>query len=453
MNSCPYQFIPNLHLVFILLIFQATSFAQTRSCPPPSELELNQLLQQITSQTQNQGLQIGGIVKGSFTKTNQIDYVFWLKEPVQKTAHYKRKIVKIVCQDSNWEIATVGTLPIGAVLSKNSFADVTGDGILECLYSFSYTNKYCVDGCAIISLQNHQIQQLYQQKEKHNCQDIDWMGFQPQTELPFISYTLSSHEQNNEKGILLKRFTKNYQTGKGAQEILEQADLDSTAAFLIYDRKTRTFVSPIKEACHSQAFADGILTPGHPAIRTVEQYLNKKPNQNFQVEGVCSAHFSTPYQVDYLFYSNSFMAPNNSPKRKAIKIRCDGDQWVIAGILYVGINFSKANIQDVNGDGIDEIIDEVTQLEKEGCTQTYRILSFAERVGQLVYSHKNNYASCDHQTTPLSYSPQGPPTGTEYTIRFKDLDQDGTNELIQSSAEKQTIFVYDSKQKCYIKQR
>lgn len=449
MNSSPYQFI-----VFIWALFglksSALLFAQNDStnhpCPPPSEHQLNLLLQQVISTTQHEDLQIGGLIEGPFTHKDQIDYVLWFQEQPENSPSGERKIAKLTCQNAQWSIPQMNALPPGVQLSKENFQDVTGDGIWECLYSFSYhTPAHCVDGCAVLSLEGESFYNLYRQEEKHPCQDIDWFAYQPQSELPFISYQLQPHKQGGEAGLEVKRWTKKYQKGNESQEVLNTAILDSSSTFLIYDRYNKRFVAPIEPLCHHQAFKDGQIDGRHPAVRLANKHLKRNNKQDFYVESVYRAHFSDKEQPDYLFCSNIFMHPvEKIPKRKAIKISCAGNIWKVKGLVYVNPNFSEKDIQDVNGDGIDEIIDQSTQIKKQHRVQIYRILSFIERVGQLVYMHKNHLPLETKQAQNMDW---------EYSIQFKDLDKDGQKELIQKSSKGKQIFVYDPIQKCYIKQR
>lgn len=450
MNFSPYQFIFFHFWIFTFWVSVAPLLAQNdvniKSCSPLSEHTLNQLLQEITSSTQDQGLQIGGIIQGCFTQKDQLDYVLWLNEQAPE-----RKIVKLSCQNGKWQIVCMGTLPKGTFLSKENFKDVTGDNILELLYHFSYSDEYCVDGCGILSFQTNQIEALYLQKEQHQCQNIDWKNYQQKAELPFITYRLYQQGKGKEKGVLQQRFVKYYHGGLEQKEIIEHAQLDSSSTFLVYDKRAKQFISLLNSSCNQDAFSDQMVDPRHPAVRMASQQLNRHPAATFWIEGVHRASFSNKAQIDYLFYSNTFEDNNsNILKRKAVKITCDGDNWVVTGIIYIGADFSAKNIQDVNGDGIHEIIDEQVQAEENGCTKTYRILSFAQRVGQLLYSHKNTYAFCGQYSIAPNERQDGNPIGVEYQVHFQDLNNDGLKELLQESANGQVVFVYDTNQKQYI---
>lgn len=455
MNSRPNRFISYIYLINFLFAFHTILLSQdnsiNRPCMPPSEQELVVLLQEITSLTQHQGLQIGGMVTGVFTKKEQTDCILWLKEQSQKGTPTKRQVFKLVCRASKWEIAGKGLLPAGLILSEKNFVDVTGDGILECLYNFSYINEHCVDGCAILSFQKDSFEELYHKKEQNNCQDVDWNLYAPQSDLPFIRYQLNFVDTLSEPHIILKRFIKKYRGGASQEAVLQQASVDSSSISLVYHRASRQFIQPLELACNPSDFANGKINIRHPAVRLADQHINKNATQYFDIEGVYRAHFSDKNQVDYLFYTNTFQ--NNSTgasKRKAIKISCDGTQWKVIGILYISANFSANNIQDVNGDGIDEIIDEQVQLQTNACTKNYRILSFRNRVGQLIYAHKNHYTSCNHDD--FSDQPNGEPIDLEYSIRFEDIDKDGIKELIQSSSQGEITFIYDMLQDRYIPQ-
>jgi len=417
---------------------------------PPTEQELVLLLQEITSSTQHQGLQIGGIVAGVFTKKKQIDHILWLKEQTQKGAPAKRQIFKLVCQQSEWKIACKGVLPEGITLSENNFVDVTGDGILEFLYNFSYINQQCVDGCAILSFQKDSLEELYSKREQNNCQNIDWSLYKAPMDLPFIRYQLNFIDDPLEPHVSLKRFIKKYRSGDSQEAVIKQASLDSSTITFVYHRTSRQFIQPLEVACNALDFTDGKLDIRHPAVRLADQHINKNTKQHFDIKGVCRAHFSNENQVDYLFYTNTFQTnPGRPLKRKAIKISCDGTQWKVLGILYVAANFSIENIQDVNGDGIDEILYEQIQVEGNACTKTYRILSFKNKVGQLIYSHKNHYTFCNNYAL-LPNQVGGEPLGLEYFIHFEDIDKDGRKELIRSSSQGKLIFIYDPLQDRYV---
>ncbi|MBL4649480.1 MAG: hypothetical protein JKY03_07080 [Aureispira sp.] len=417
---------------------------------PPSEQELGLLLQEITSFTQHQGLQIGGLVAGAFTKKEQTDYMLWLKEQAKKGAPAKRQIFKLVCRQSKWKIACKGILPAGLTLSEKNFVDVTGDGVLEFLYNFSYINEQCVNGCAILSFQKDSLEELYHKKEQHDCQQIDWNVY-AHSDLPFIRYQLSFIDAPLKSQVIVKRFLKKYHGGTSQETVIKQASIDSSSITLVYHRASRQFIQPLETPCNPLDFSDGKMDIRHPAVRLADQHINKNTNQYFNIEGVYRAHFSNKDQVDYLFYTNPFQNnPTRPLKRKAIKISCDGTKWKVIGILYVAPNFSADHIQDVNGDGIDEIIDDQIQLEENACTKNYRILSFKNRVGQLIYAHKNHYTSCDNNLT--SSQADGESLGLEYSIHFEDIDKDGIKELIQSSNQGKLIFVYDKLQGRYIPQ-
>lgn len=455
MKLRPIRFIFCLHLISFLFAFHTIALSQDNSinkaCMPPSEQELVLLLQEITSSTQHQGLHIGGMVSGAFTTKEQMDCLIWLKEEATKGAPSKRQIFKLVCHQSKWEIAGKGVLPAGLVLSEKNFIDVTGDGVLECLYNFSYINEQCVDGCAILSFQNDSLETLYHKQEQNNCQHINWSLYTPNTNLPFIRYQLNFVKAASEPHILIKRFYKKYHGGKSKDVVIQKASVDSSSLRLVYHRSSRQFIEPLDLACNALDFSDGKMDIRHPAVRLADQHINKNATQYFDIEGVYRAHFSDKTQVDYLFYTNTFQNNPRGPiKRKAIKISCDGTRWKVVGILYIAADFSADNIQDVNGDGIDEIIDEQVQLETNACTKTYRILSFRNRVGQLIYAHKNHYISCDNNQ--LSSQKNGEPTDLEYSIHFEDVDKDGIKELIQSSSQGELIFVYDAHQDRYLRQ-
>lgn len=456
MNLSPTQFIIYVHLINFLFAFNTVLLSQdssiNSSCMPPSEQELVLLLQEITSFTQHQGLHIGGMVAGAFTKKEQTDYILWLKEEAEKGAPAKRQVFKLVCHQSKWKIVGRGVLPAGLTLCKNNFVDVTGDGVLEFLYNFSYVKEECVDGCAILSFQKDSLEELYYKKEQNNCQNIDWSLYALHSDLPFIRYQLSFIDAPLKSHIILKRFLKKYHGGTSQEAVIKQASVDSSSITLVYHRASRRFISPLEVACNPLDFADGTMDIRHPAVRLADQHINKNAKQLFDIEGVYRAHFSNKNQVDYLFYTNTFQNnPTRPLKRKAIKISCDGTQWKVIGILYVAANFSAEHIQDVNGDGVDEIIDEQVQLQENACTKTYRILSFKNRVGQLIYAHKNHYTSCHNKFT-LPNQADGEPLGLEYSIHFEDLDKDGIKELIQSSNEGKRPFVYDKLQDRYIPQ-
>ncbi|CAA6809367.1 MAG: Unknown protein [uncultured Aureispira sp.] len=419
---------------------------------PPSEQELVLLLQEITSLTQHQGLKIGGMVAGPFTKKTQTDYLLWLKEEVEKGAPAKRQVFKLSCRQSKWKIVGKGILPAGLTLSEKNFVDVTGDGILELLYNFSYIKEQCVDGCAISSFQKDSLDILYYKKEQNNCQNIDWNLYAPNSDLPFIYYQLNFIADPLEPRVVVKRFLKKYHGGTSQESVIKQASVDSSALLLVYHRASRQFIQPLDIACNALDFENGKIDIRHPAVRLADQHINKNPKQSFDIEGVYRAHFSNKDQVDYLFYTNTFQnSPTRPLKRKAIKISCDGTKWKVVGILYVAADFSADHIQDVNGDGMDEIIDEQVQFQENACTKTYRILSFKKRVGQLVYSHKNHYTSCD-EAHILADQTDGETLGLDYSIHFEDIDNDGIKELIQSSNEGQRIFVYDKLQERYLLQ-
>lgn len=455
MNLRPNRFICCLHLINFFFAFHTVLLSQdnsiNRSCMPPSEQELVLLLQEITSFTQHQGLQIGGMVTGAFTQKEQTDCILWLKEQTEKGSPSKRQIFKLVCRASKWEIVGKGLLPAGLILSEKNFVDVTGDGILECLYSFSYVNEHCVDGCSILSFQKDSLEELYHKKEENNCQQVDWSLYAPKSDLPFIRYQLSFIDATSEPHIVVKRFIKKYHGGTSQEAVLQQASVDSTTTTLVYHRASRQFIQPLELACNSLDFTDGKIDIRHPAVRLADQHINKNAAQYFNIEGVYRAHFSDKNQVDYLFYTNTFQHnPTGPSKRKAIKISCDGTQWKVIGILYITANFSAKNIQDVNGDGIDEIIDEHVHFKTNACTKSYRILSFRNRVGQLIYAHKNHYTSCNNDG--FSNQNNGEPIDLEYSIHFEDIDKDGIKELIQSSSQGKLTFVYDMLQDRYIPQ-
>lgn len=458
MNSRPTQFILYIFLINFLFAFQTNLLSQdssiNKTCMPPSEQELTLLLQKITTNTQHQGLQIGGIVAGSFSQKEQTDYILWLKEHRQEGSQKNRRIFKLVCRQSKWKIAGEGILPAGITLSEKNFVDVTGDGVLELLYSFSYINAHCVDGCAILSFQKDSLEELYTKKEQNNCQNIDWSRYKSPMDLPFICYHLNFVQQPSETYIEEKRFLKKYNGGHSQETVLQQASLDSSSIQLVYHRGSRQFIQALEVACDSLAFANGQIDIRHPAVRLAEQHINKNSAQYFQIEGVYRAHFSSTTQVDYLFYTNSFSSNSEGLlKRKAIKISCDGSAWKVVGLLYLAANFSADNIQDVNGDGIDEIIDEQIHSETNACTKTYRILSFKNRVGQLIYAHKNHYTFCNNNNNLLPNRADGEAIGLEYSIDFEDMDDDGTKELIQSSSQGKQIFVFDALQGRYILQQ
>ena len=456
MNLRPKQFILSFFLINFLFAFHPILLSQDSSinkiCMPPSEQELVLLLQEITSLSQRQGLQIGGMVTGAFTKKEQTDCVLWLKEQTKKGAAPKRQIFKLVRQQSKWKIAGKGMLPAGICLSENNFLDVTGDGVLEFLYNFSYIKEQCVDGCAILSFQKDELEALYSKKELNNCQNIDWSLYSTPSDLPFIRYQLNYIDDPLEPHIIIKRFLKKYHGGTSQEAVIKLASVDSASIALVYHRASRQFIQPLEVSCNALDFADGKIDIRHPAVRLADQHINKNAKKKFDIKGVYRAHFSDKNQVDYLFYTNTFQHNPAGPlKRKAIKISCDGAKWKVIGILYVAANFSADHIQDVNGDGMDEIIDEQVLLEKNACTKTYRILSFRNRVGQLIYSHKNHYTSCNNQQV-LSGQSDGEPVGLEYFIHFEDLDKDGIKELIQVSNQGKQTFVYDSLQDRYVLQ-
>jgi hypothetical protein len=455
MHLRPNSFIFYLHLIHFLFAFQTILLSQdssiNKACVSPSEQELVLLLQEITSFTQHQGLHIGGMVRGVFTKKEQIDCILWLKEQTVKGATAKRQIFKLVCNQSKWEIVGKGVLPPGLVLSENNFVDVTGDGILECLYNYSYVHEQCTDGCAILSFQKNNFEELYHKKEHNNCQNIDWSLYTPESNLPFIRYQLNFIDAPSKPHIIVKRFLKKYHGGSSQEAVIKQASIDSSSISLVYHRASRQFIQVLDVDCNALDFSDGKMDIRHPAVRLADQHINKNAKQAFDIEGVYRAHFSNKEQVDYLFYTNTFK--NNSTgsvKRKAIKISCDGTQWKVIGILYVAANFDADKIQDINGDGIDEILDEQTLTNKNACTRTYRILSFKNRVGQLIYAHKNHYTSCD--TDQLSNPTNGEPIDLEYSIHFEDIDKDGIKELIQSSSQGKRTFVFDALQDRYVPQ-
>ncbi len=452
-----YRFIFYFFLTTVLSYFPNILLSQRqvpqRSCTPPSEQELGLLLQEIISTTQHQGLQIGGVITGAFSQKEQMDCVLWLKEQTTKGTTTKRQIFKLVCQQSQWQIVGQDNLPPGIHLSERNFIDVTGDGLLELVYSFSYVNQQCIDGCAIASFQQDHLDVLYQKSEQHHCQDIDWSLYQQSMGLPFIRYQLNLIEHPTEPYIIEKRFVKKFQGGHSQETVIQQASIDSSSIQLFYHQGSKQFIEPIQASCNALAFENNVIDIRHPAVRLAHQHINKNAKQYFDIEGVYKANFSNKDQIDYLFYTNTFQHHNQSPvRRKAIKIVCDGLAWKIAGILYVSEHFSAQHIVDVNGDGIDEIIDEQIQPEKNGCTKTYRILSFQSKVGQLIYSHKNRYTSCTNQ--PPTPSPNnGTPIGLEYTIHFEDVDNDGVKELIQTSGQEKHTFVYNSQQNRYILER
>jgi hypothetical protein len=457
MNLRPQQFILSFFLINFLFAFQTKLLSQdsfiNKSCTPPSEQELVLLLQEITSLTQHQGLQIGGMVAGVFTKKEQTDYILWLKEQTEKGAPTKRQVFKLVCQQSKWKIACKGVLPAGLTLSEKNFVDVTGDGISELLYNYSYINEQCVDGCAILSFQKDKLEELYSKEELNDCQSIDWTLYSPQSDLPFIRYQLDYIDDATEQSITLKRFLKKYNGGTSQEMVINLASVDSSSTTLVYHRTSRQFIEPLEVSCNTLDFVDGKIDIRHPAVRLADQHINKNAKSFFNIEGVHRAHFSNKEQVDYLFYTNTFKSNPVGPlKRKAIKISCDGTRWKVIGILYVASNFSEDHIQDVNGDGIDEIIDEQVVSDKNSCTKTYRILSFKNRAGQLIYSHKNNYTSCNNDQLHPDQT-DGEPVGLEYLIHFEDVDKDGIKELIQSSSQGKFTFVYDKGQDRYVPQR
>lgn len=456
MNARPNSFLLTFLLINFLFAFHHKLLSQDRSinkaCLPPSEQDLVSLLQEITSLTQDQGLQIGGMIAGAFTNKEQIDYVLWLKEQANNKAPAKRQIFKLACQESKWEIVCKGMLPAGLSLSKKNFVDVTGDAVLELLYNFSYVEQQCVDGCAIVSFQKDSLETLYHKKEYNNCQNIDWSHYKTPMDLPFVRYQLSLVSHPLEPHILEKRFFKKYHGGLNQEAVIQQAHIDSTATPLVYHRGSHQFIETLELDCDSLSFVNEQLDIRHPAVRLAEQHINKNTTQYFDIEGVYRAHFSNKNQIDYLFYTNPFQQNSTSSlKRKAIKISCDGIAWKVIGVLYVAANFSKENIQDVNGDGIDEILDEQIQSDGNAYTKNYRILSFRNRAGQLIYTHKNHYAS-SNSTALLPSSNNIEALDPQYTIRFEDLDNDGIKELIQSSSQGKFIFVYDTLQDRYILQ-
>jgi len=456
MNSNPNRFIFYAHLINFLFAFHTILLSQDSSinspCMPPSEQELVLLLQEITSLTQHQGLQIGGLVAGFFTKKEQTDYMLWLKEEAEKGTPANRQIFKLSCRQSKWKIVGRGVLPAGLTLSEKNFVDVTGDGVLELLYNFSYIREQCVDGCAILSFQKDTLEVLYHKKEQNNCQNIDWSLYAPQSDLPFIHYQLNFIDAPSAPHVIVKRFLKKYHGGTSQESVIKQASVDSSSLLLVYHRASRQFIQPLEVACNPLDFANGKMDIRHPAVRLADQHINKNAKQAFNIEGVHRAHFSNKDQVDYLFYTNTFQnSPTRPLKRKAIKISCDGTKWKVVGILYVAANFTAENIQDVNGDGVDEIIDEQVQFQENACTKTYRILSFKNRVGQLIYTHKNHYTSCD-EVHILADQTDRETLGLDYSIHFEDIGKDGIKELIQSSSEGTLTFIYDKLQDRYILQ-
>lgn len=457
MNLGSKQLIFYFLLIHFLFTFQPILLGQEnridQPCTSPSEQELLLLLQEIISETQQQGLQIGGIVKGAFTQQKQDDYILWLKEQTDKGTQPKRQIFKLVCHQATWKIACKGVLPSGVSLSENNFMDVTGDGLLELVYNFSYIDKQCVDGCAILSFQKDTIKTLYNKKEQNNCQNITWEHYKAPMDLPFIHYQLSFVDHPIEPYILEKRFIKQYNGGTSQEAVIQQASIDSSSIKLVYHQGTDQFIIPLNIACDASVVMDNNIDIRHPAVRLANQHINKNSTIHFQIEGVYSAHFSNKNHLDYFFYTNTFQKTIEGPiKRKAIKVVCDGTAWKVAGILYISDNFSKNSIQDVNGDGLHEILDEQIQSEENGCTKTYRILSFQKRVGQLLYSHTNHYTYC---TNPFELFPKsnGEPIGLEYTVRFEDVNENGEKELIQSSSQGDIIFVYNKEQNRYIQLR
>lgn len=457
MNLDPKQFISYFLLMHFFFTFQIVLLSQesliNKPCTSPSEQELLLLLQEIISETQQQGLQIGGIVKGVFSQKKQTDYILWLKEQNNKETPPKRQLFKLICHQSKWKIACKAVLPSGVSLAKNNFVDVTGDGILELIYNFSYTGEQCTDGCAIVSFQKDSIETLYKKQEQNNCQSIDWTLYKAPMDLPFIRYQLSFVEDPTEPYILEKRFIKQYNGGTSQETVLELASIDSSSTRLVYHKSTNQFIVPMKVDCDASLPMDNNIDIKHPAVRLANQHINKNSKTNFRISGVYSAPFSDKSHLDYLLYTNTFQRTNDGPiRRKAIKVVCDGTAWKVAGILYVSANFSKNSIQDVNEDGLYEILDEQIQSEENGCTKTYRILSFQKRVGQLIYSHKNHYTFC---TNLIGLRPKedSEPIGLEYSVRFEDINEDGKKELIQSSSQGQVVFVYDQEQNRYVQLR
>jgi hypothetical protein len=420
------------------------------NCTEPSEGLLQRFLRQIKSENKHHRLKIGGIVKGAFTTKDQVDYVFWLNEQKIKGTGNKRQIIKLVCKDNDWEIGSVGWLPAGIIISKDNFIDVTGDQVLEFWCNYSYMATNCVDGCAVFSLQGKTLQEIHYKKEERSCQNIDFSNYGLDTELPFVSYLLQFKDLNHDGKTWLveQRLVKKYNGGTYNNEVLELAKVDTITTLLEHDEASNTFQKPIVVPCNSQALAhDNLLNARHPAIRLITKRLNKnKPNQ-FHIESVYKATLSQKDQVEFLFCSNKFTnIKDNLEKRKIVKVVCDGEDWKIVGIMYVNASFSEANIKDVDGDGIDEIINKSKIIGDSSCTRSYRILSFKGVMGKVIYSHQNTYTSCNIYDVSANSTVDGEIIGIEYTIAFEDVDNDGQIEIVRTSSSKEITKLKYSEQ-------
>ena len=119
MNLRPKQFILSFFLINVLFAFHNILLSQdssiNKTCMPPSEQELVLLLQEITSLSQRQGLQIGGMVTGAFTKKEQIDCVLWLKEQAKKVIQKADNSVETNDKDYVFIHFILNNLPRGLI--------------------------------------------------------------------------------------------------------------------------------------------------------------------------------------------------------------------------------------------------------------------------------------------------------------------------------------------------
>lgn len=444
MNPSFYNFL--FSLCFVL--FSGTIPAMAQGCTTPTEQVLNKILRQINLSNKHQRLHIAGMVAGKFSNKEQLDYVCWLKEQESLPKQQQRQLIKLSCIESEWTITATGFIPAGVVIADSNFIDVTGDSITELIYQYSYMGNDCVDGCAILSLQGNEFRELYHNREAHTCQNIDWHGFPSDSLLPFVAYSLQYLAQNRTSPAQLieYRMTKKHIGGITQQEILEHAQVDTSSIILKYDRFNQRFVQPIDLPCNNEVLPNMPIGYPHPAIEKAIEHLNRK-GQQFHIEGIYHTALTHPNQTDYLVYSNAFtLGKNNIKKRKVVKIVCADKDWKVAGLMYVNGNFSDRHIQDVNGDGVDEIIDESTTTADSFCVQHYKILSFKGKIGKLLYAHRNTYQQCQNNATTT-------PIGATYDTSFQDIDNDGIKEIIQTSNTGTITFKYNAHEERYLPEK
>ena len=425
---------------FCCLIPSKAQDSLKSNCPPPSERDLQQILRQVKGAAKYYRVKVAGMIAGTFTNTQQQDYILWLNEQTTIANQIKRPLIKLTCMDNHWTITGSGFLPEGVTIDPENAVDVTGDGVLELVYTYSYIQNNCVDGFTILSLMSSEFKTLYQTISERPYKGIDWTNYPLNAPLPFVQYSFQHHAQQVDK-LDICRFTKTYQGGQTREEVLEHAEIDSTVTSIEYDPFNEHFYQPVHIPCNAQGSISAPIGSRHPAIQKALRYLNPQPPFQFHIEGIYPCVLSTKEQQDFLLYSNPFHpTPNRPLKRKAIKITCNGDDWIIGGLLYVSNNFSDQNIMDVNGDGIDEIVDEATIRRDSLLIKEYRLLSFKGKTGKLLYSHRNKYTA---QTQAI-------PSEQHYSIHFEDTNQNGQQEIVQTSSQGKIILYYDATTERYL---